>query len=132
MSNWGEDQDYEIADLEKRKFDCGILISFKSMLNALNKISEETGEYDDKYPRNCLENIWLGDMLMLSIFILLTYSVVAIATLPFILAYGYVFLRIVAAYRQFNYSVPKLWTKTIITLVIITAITTVLKIIVLS
>lgn len=132
MGNWGDDQDYEVADLEKRKLDYGILISFKSMLNALNRISEETGEHNENYPRNCLDNIWIGDMLMLSIFILLTYNIVAIATLPFILAYGYVLIRLSSTYKQFGYSTSKLWIKTIITLIIVTALTTALKIFILS
>lgn len=130
MANWGDDSDYELQD--EKKLSCGILLSFKSQLNALNKISDEVRTSDERYPKDCLDNIWIGIMLMLSVFILLTYNIVAIATIPFLLFYGAALIKLGKTYSQFRYSMVTFWIKTVVTLLIIIAATTALKIFILG
>ncbi|MCQ2497099.1 MAG: hypothetical protein MJ131_10975 [Lachnospiraceae bacterium] len=126
MSNWGDDRDYELE--KEERLSCGILLSFKSQLQALNKISDEIRTSDENYPKDCLDNIWLGVMIMLSVFILLTYNIVAIATIPFLAFYGSSLIKLAKTYKEYHYSMTAFWLKTIITLVIIIAGTTALKI----
>lgn len=128
--SWGEDNDEELQQKDDLQF--GVLISFKSMINALNRICEETRDYDEKHPKDSLSNIWFGCMLVMSVFILFTYNVVAIATLPFLGFYTYVLIKISAAYKQFHYSRTKFWTLTIVVLLLIIAATTAAKIFILG
>lgn len=130
MSNWGDENDDELQNRQRKEY--GVLISFKSMINAINSISEETGDYDENYPKKSLDNIWFGDVLMLGFFILFTYNIVAIATIPFIGLYFYVLIKLSTVYGQFKYSKGSFWLKTIIALALVTAITTLLKIYILG
>lgn len=128
--SWGEERDEELQQDNDLNF--GILISFKSMIGALNRICEETRDYDEKHPKDSLTNIWIGCLFMMSIFILFTYNVVAIATLPFLGFYTYVLIKLSAAHKQFHYSRTKFWVLTSLILALIIAATTVAKIFILG
>lgn len=105
--SWGDEIDEELQ--QKQDYKVGFLLSFKSMTNAINLITETQHEWDDKHPRDSFRRIWLGDMLMLLIFFCLTYNVLAIASLPFIGFYSFVLIKLAKAYKSFGYKRTGYW-----------------------
>ena len=100
-SRWGDEIDEELQN--KEDFHVRFLLSFKSMLIAINKICDETLEWDDKHPRDDFRKIWCGAMLMELLFWTFSYNIMLIATLPFISFYTYVLVRLGKAYKTFGY-----------------------------
>ena len=88
MGRWGDDVDEELqqdTDIKPR-----FMISFKSMINALNNISESMREYDEKHPKDNFHMIWLGTMTMMFLFLCFTFNILCIVTIPFICFYAFV------------------------------------------
>lgn len=117
--SWGDEIDEELQ--QKRDYKVGFLVSFKSMINAINLITETQSEWDDKHPRDSFRRIWAGVMLMMFVFFALTYNVLAIATLPFIGFYFAVLIKLSKAYKNFGYKTTGFWWTTIGALIILCA-----------
>jgi hypothetical protein len=98
---WGDDIDEELQNMEE--FHVKFLLSFKSMLIAINKICDEKRDWDDKHPRDDFRKIWCGAMIMELLFWAFSYNILLIATLPFIGFYTFVLIRLGQAYKTFEY-----------------------------
>ena len=125
-SNWGEDVDEELTG-RQQEFKPKFTINFKKMTFYIDRIVEETKEWDEKHPKDYLMQIWAGAMLMLYVLFLCSYNVLIIATAIFIVFYGYILFQLGKAFKTFGYSRLKYWLMTIITLVILFTISYYMK-----
>lgn len=113
---------------EREDLQIGFLFSFKSMFNAINLCEEKVKNPTDKHPRDCFRVIWMSAMFMMLIFIVATYKLFAIATIPFLCFYGAVFFKLRGAYKEFHYKTLSLTLSTIFGLLIEIGINIVLQI----
>lgn len=116
MSRWGEEYDGELLKEEKIKVD--VLFSFKSMTLVLNRIIEETREYDDKYPKSELLKIWASALGVLFFLFLFSYNILICATGLFIFFYGFVLIQVYKAWKRFKYPGGKYWLMTVLALAV--------------
>lgn len=110
--------DAEVAYAKDNRLKVGILFSFKSMSLIVERLVEETKEYDDKYPKSELLKIWAYAMMMLFFLFLFSYKLFLMATLPFMFFYGYALLRILKAWKRFHYKRGGLLLATVIGVII--------------
>lgn len=116
MSRWGEEYDEELQN--KKEVEVGIMIDFKSMCYVIERISDETGEWDAKHPKDKLMLIWWCVMAIFLILFTLSYNVIIIATAFFMIFYFFVLYRLSKAWKRFNYSRIQFWLLTIVGLVV--------------
>lgn len=125
MSNWGDDIDEELnRDVE---IEVGPMFSFKSMSHVIDRINNETREWDDKHPKGDLMKIWFNVMAIFFVLFTFTYSILAVATGIFYFFYGYVLFQLGKAWKRFKYSGAKYWIVTILTLIVLFAVASVLR-----
>lgn len=117
MGNWGEEWEEELQRDEKLKV--GLLLSFKSMSLVIQRIEEETREWDDKYPKSELLKIWGSTMVILLFLFTFSYSALIVATGLFFFFYGYVLLQLGKAWKRFKYSAAFYWGITIPALILV-------------
>lgn len=110
--------DAEVAYGKNDRLKVGILFSFKSMSLITERLVEETGEYDDKYPKSELLKIWGCAMMMMFLLFLFSYKLFLMATLPFMFFYGYALMRVFKAWKRFHYQKGGLMAATIIGLIL--------------
>lgn len=125
MGRWGDEIDEELQtdnDIKPR-----FMISFKSMINALNNISESMRDYDDKHPRDNFHMIWLGAMTMLFIFFCFSSNILLIVTIPFIAFYAAVLFKLFGSYKQFGYKRTWYWPTTIVAIAILITVSILLR-----
>lgn len=115
--SWGDEIDEEL--MQDTDIKVGFMINFKKIYLVIDQIIQETREANDKHPRDSFRKIWGGVMFMIFILAALSYNVLIIATLPFMLFYFYNLIQLSKAYKAFNYSRTKYWLTTIAALVII-------------
>ena len=112
MGNWGDDIDEELKRSEKIKV--GLLLSFKSMTLVLERLTLETREVDDKYPKNELLKIWGSIMAIFAVLFSFSYSVFMIVTVLFLGFYGYAFFQLAKAWNSFKYSKVQFWAMSLV------------------
>lgn len=113
MGRWGDDIDEELQQ-RKAEFKVGFMFSFKSMNTVIEKIEDETSEWDDKHPKKDLMKIWFNVMVIFLVLLCFTYSVIALATLFFFFFYGFVIIRLFGAWKRFGYSKAGYWLMTVL------------------
>ena len=114
MSAWDDKYNEDLQN--KKELKVGFVVSFKSMQVLLEKIEDETGEWDEKHPKQELTILWLGLMFVFLILFLFTYSVLALVTVFFYMLYGYILVRMFKTWNRFKYSKVQFWLMTILTL----------------
>lgn len=115
MSGWGDD--YELQLQQDTKIDVNFMINFKRMSHIIDRIVEETGEWDDKHPKTDLLKIWASVMFVFLVLFTLSYSVLTVATGIFFFFYGYVLIQLASAWKRFKYSGRIYWAMTLITMI---------------
>lgn len=122
---WGDE--YENKQRQEEKIKYGRIFSFKTMSYAVNKIKDETKEYDDKHPKDDLMAMWMNCMIIFLILFTFTYSILIMATGIFFFFYFYVLVQMGSAWKRFNYSIVGYWIMTIAGILIAGVVGTVLK-----
>jgi hypothetical protein len=122
---WG-DEDVKPSGQDV-KINYGRIFSFKTMSYAVNKIKDETKEFDDKHPKDELMSMWMNCMIVFLVLFAFTYSVLIMATGIFFFFYFYVLVQMGSAWKQFNYSTVKYWLMTVAGILVTGAIGTILK-----
>jgi len=90
------------------------MFSFKMMSIVINRISDETKEWDDKYPKRDLLKILANIMVIFAFLFVFTYSFLVAATGIFFLFYIYALFQLYRAWRRFEYSGLVFWLYTIV------------------
>lgn len=103
---------------EREDLTVKFMFSFKSMLNAINLCEEKVKNPTDEHPRDCFKIIWCSAMFMMLLFILATYKLFAIATIPFLCFYCAVLFKLRSAYKEFHYKTLSLTLSTLFGLII--------------
>ena len=75
---WGDE--YEDKPSQEVKINTGRIISFKSMSTVINKIKDETRDWDDKHPKDDLMAMWTNIMIIYLVLFTVTYSILIVAT----------------------------------------------------
>lgn len=117
-SNWGDDVDEELLS-PKTEFKPKFTINFKKMTFYIDRIVEETKEWDDKHPKDYLLKIWASVMIMMFVLFLFSYNVLIIATALFFGFYGYILFQLSKTYKRFGYKRLPYWIMTILTLAVL-------------
>ncbi len=125
MAGWGDE--YENAPRQEEKIKTGRIFSFKTMSFVINKIKDETREWDDKHPKDDLISMWMNIMLVFLILFTFTYNILIVATGVFFFFYFFVLVQMYGAWKQFGYSKAEYWVMTIAGVLIIGVIGTILK-----
>lgn len=99
---WGEEFDEELKNEEE--VEVGFRLGFKSMSFMIDRIIEETKEYDEKHPKDDLISILLNDLLIILVLVVFSYNILMIVTVFFMLFYGYILIQLGKAWKRFNYS----------------------------
>jgi len=115
MSRWGDD--YEMQLQQNTKINVDFMINFKRMSHIIDRIVEETAEWDDKHPKMDLLKIWASIMFVFLVLFTFSYSVLTVATGIFFFFYGYVLIQLAGAWKRFKYSSRTYWIMTLTTLV---------------
>lgn len=120
MAGWGDDIDEELKNEEE--ITVGFRFGFKGMSFLIDRIVEETREFDEKHPKDDLRFILFNDLLIIAILVTFSYNVLMIATIFFVLFYGYILIQLSKAWKRFNYSMKEYWLMAIIGLIIAVAV----------
>lgn len=118
-SRWGDDIDEELK--KKEKISVGFMWNFISMSHMVTRIDQEVGEREGDYPKSELMKMWGSAMVIILILAIFTYSVLMVATLPFLFFYGMLFFKISGALKRFGYPRKGYWALTILLLIVIVA-----------
>lgn len=122
---WGDE--YENKPRQEQKIKTGRIFSFKTMSTVINKIKDETKDWDDKHPKDDLISMWMNIMLVYLILFTFTYSILIVATGVFFFFYFFVLVQMYGAWKQFGYSKAGYWIMTILGILATGVIGTILK-----
>lgn len=125
MAGWGDE--YESTPRQEEKIKTGRIFSFKTMSFVIEKIKDETREWDDKHPKDDLMAMWTNIMIIYLVLFTFTYNILIVATGLFFFFYFYVLFQMYGAWKQFGYSKAGYWVMTIAGILVTGAIGTVLK-----
>ena len=112
MGNWGDD--YEKVEEKDTKVKVRFMFSFKMMSIVINRISDETKEWDDNYPKKDLLKILANIMVIFTFLFIFTYSFLVAATGIFLLFYAYALIQLFRAWKRFQYSGFAFWLYSIV------------------
>ena len=112
MGNWGDD--YEKVEEKDTKVKVRFMFSFKMMSIVINRISDETKEWDDNYPKKDLLKILANIMVIFTFLFIFTYSFLVAATGIFLLFYAYALIQLFRAWKRFQYSAFAFWLYSIV------------------
>lgn len=112
MGNWGDD--YEQATEKETKVKVRFMFSFKMMSIVINRISDETKEWNDEYPKKDLLKILANIMVIFAVLFTFTYSFLVAATGIFFLFYVYALFQLFRAWKRFSYSGLAFWLYSIV------------------
>lgn len=129
-SRWGDEEDLELS--KRERISVGFMWNFISMSHMITRIDQEVGEKDQEYPRSELMKIWLSAVVIIFFLALISYSVLMIATLPFLFFYGLLFFKISGVLKRFGYPIAGYWIMTVLVLVAEVALGVLIKGMVLS
>lgn len=116
MGNWGDE--YETSVEKEEKVKVKFMFSFKMMSIVINRISDETKEWDDTYPKKDLLKILANIMVIFTFLFIFTYSFLVAATGIFFLFYVYALFQLYRVWRRFQYSRLVFWLYTIVGIVV--------------
>ena len=122
---WGDE--YESESRQENKIKTGRILSFKTMITVINKIKDETRDWDDKHPKDDLIAMWMNTMFIFLILFTFTYNILIVATGVFFFFYFFVLVQMYGAWKQFGYSKAGYWIMTIAGIAITAVIGTILK-----
>ena len=122
---WGDE--YENRPKQEAKIKTGRIFSFKTMSTVIDKIKEETKEWDDKHPKDDLMAMWTNIMIIYVILFTVTYNILIVATGIFFFFYFFVLVQMYGAWKQFGYSKAGYWIMTVAGILVTAAIGTILK-----
>lgn len=125
MAGWGDE--YESTPRQEEKIKTGRIFSFKTMSFVIEKIKDETREWDDKHPKDDLMAMWTNIMIIYLVLFTFTYNILIVATGLFFFFYFYVLFQMYGAWKQFGYSKAGYWVMTIAGILVTGAIGTILK-----
>lgn len=125
MAGWGDE--YESTPRQEEKIKTGRIFSFKTMSFVIEKIKDETKEWDDKHPKDDLMAMWTNIMIIYLVLFTFTYNILIVATGLFFFFYFYVLFQMYGAWKQFGYSKAGYWVMTIAGILVTGAIGTILK-----
>ncbi|MBR3824601.1 MAG: hypothetical protein IKJ39_05325 [Lachnospiraceae bacterium] len=128
MGNWGEDFDEELKNQEE--IEVGVRFGFKGMSFLIDRIVEETREYDDKHPKDDLRFILFNDLFIIAILVTFSYNILMIVTLFFMLFYGYILIQLGKAWKRFSYSMWQYRLMAILGLIVAVAVGVVAQILI--
>jgi hypothetical protein len=117
MGNWGDESDPEVAELKEYKV--RYTVNFKKIFVDVGEMSEHVLEVTDKHPKDDLMKLWAGAMTAYFVFFLLSYKILMIITLPFIVFYFIALVRIGSVWKSFKYKAWQYWLMTIGALIVI-------------
>ena len=120
MGNWGDETDPEVAELKEYKV--RYTVNFKKIFVDVGEMSEHVLEVNDKHPKDDLMKLWAGAMTAYFVFFLLSYKILLIITLPFIVFYFIALVRIGSAWKSFRYKASHYWLMTIFSLIGVLAV----------
>ncbi len=120
MGNWGDESDPEVAELKEYKV--RYTVNFKKIFVDVGEMSEHVLEVTDKHPKDDLMKLWAGAMTAYFVFFLLSYKILMIITLPFIVFYFIALVRIGSVWKSFKYKAWQYWLMTIGALIVIFAV----------
>ena len=112
MGNWGDD--YEQTLEKDTQVKVRFMFSFKMMSIVINRISDETKEWDDNYPKKELLKILANIMVIFAFLFIFTYSFLVAATGIFFLFYAYALIQLFRAWKRFQYSRLVFWLYSIV------------------
>lgn len=101
MANWGDDIDEELK--KEEEITVGVRLGFKGMSFLIDRIVEETREYDEKHPKDDLTFILFNDLFIIAILTTFSYNILMIVTMFFMLFYGYILIQLGKAWKRFSY-----------------------------
>lgn len=110
MANWGDD--YAVKPEQAAPF--RFTLNFKKMDFDIQRIEEETTEFDKEHPKDVLMKLWLGTMIVFLVLFSFSYQILCIATVPFIFFYFYEVIRIAKCWKNFQYNLLSYWIMTIL------------------
>lgn len=116
MSNWDK---YDDEIKQDEKIQVGFMINFKKMNVLLERIDQETREWDKKYPKSELLKIWGSIFFMLFVLGVCSYSIFAVATVPFMIFYIYVLFQMEKVWKRFQYSKAQYWIMTLVAIIVV-------------
>lgn len=125
MAGWGEEFDEELKNQEE--IEVGFRIGFKGMSFLIDRIVEETREWDDKHPKDDLRFILFNDLLIICILVAFSHNILMIVTVFFMLFYGYILVQLGKAWKRFKYPMGQYRLLTIVGLIVAVAIGVVLQ-----
>lgn len=102
MSNWGEEFDDELKNYARPR--AHFSLNFRYITHMLDRIDEETREWDEKYPKSELMKLWGSVMVLYFILVCLTYSVLIIVTGAFYVFNTYALFHLYGKWKRFKYS----------------------------
>ena len=102
MSRWEE---FDDEAKREEKVNARLTLNFKSMIVLIEKIENETKNWDDKYPKDELMKIWLGCMIdFLFLFCFSFHVLCFVATGPLLIFQFYTLVKLYKAWKTFGYS----------------------------
>ena len=105
MGNWGVD--YEAEKL--KDFEARFTVNFKKIYIDVDEVSEKTLEVNEKHPKDSLMKLWAGTMVGMFLFFILSYKILALVTIPFLVFYVIALFRIGKCWKSFKYSAGQFW-----------------------
>ncbi|MCR5250292.1 MAG: dolichyl-diphosphooligosaccharide--protein glycosyltransferase subunit 2 [Lachnospiraceae bacterium] len=123
MANW--DADYEAQKL--KDYEGRFTVNFKKIYMDVDEINEKTLEVNEKHPKDSLMKLWAGTMCGMFIFFLLSYQVLALATIPFLIFYLIALFRIGKCWKNFKYSAAAFWGMSVAAILLVFALAMVLQ-----
>lgn len=117
--SWGDEIDDELK--QEKRVKVGFVWNFLSAGTLLRMIEEQTREVTDEYPKRELIKIWASALVVSFLLISVSYSVLLVATLPFVAMYLYLLIQTARVWKQFHYSVATYWLMTVLALAVVVA-----------
>lgn len=117
--SWGDEIDDELK--QEKRVKVGFVWNFLSAGTLLRMIEEQTREVPDEYPKRELIKIWASALVVFFLLISVSYSVLLVATLPFVAMYLYLLIQTARVWKQFHYSVATYWLMTVLALAVVVA-----------
>ncbi len=117
MPNWGEEFDDELKNYDRPK--AHFSLNFRYITHMLDRIDEETRDWNEKYPKSELMKLWGSVMALYFILVCLTYSVLIIVTGAFYVFNTYALFQLYGKWKRFKYSKGSFLLMTAIAMVIV-------------
>lgn len=115
MGDWGERWDPELSHKEEPVG--RVTVNFKKISTDVDEIIDGTVTINDKHPKDELIKEWVGVGIAMFVLLTLSYQVLCIATVPFMVFYFIALIKIAKAWKFFKYNVAVFWIINVVALV---------------